>query len=133
MLETEASENQDQPNLFTEYLSLKKPQRVNAKQRPLGRYIYPPNLGQRTPNEHGQGATGNKNSNHGIKKSTNTTLIPNFGLMSTFKSNPDDWENDTGRRAFLLVKTFAGEHESVGLQEGLLDIIGKLSGSKEQL
>lgn len=48
-----------------------------------------------------------------------TTNIPNFGHMESF--------ND-GKRNVVLVKTFTGGHDSLGIQEGLVDIIGKNFG-----
>lgn len=46
--------------------------------------------------------------------------IPNFGRVEEFVE-------DTGRR-ITLVKTLAGGHDHLGVQEGLVDIIGKSFG-----
>lgn len=48
-----------------------------------------------------------------------STTIPNFGTMDQFID---------GSRKVALVKTLVGGHDYLGVQEGLVDIIGKNFG-----
>lgn len=54
-----------------------------------------------------------------LHKVVRTTLIRKFGHMDEF---------DDGKRKAVLVKTLAGGHDYLGVQEGLVDIIGKVFG-----
>ncbi|KAF9552385.1 alpha/beta-hydrolase [Agrocybe pediades] len=99
--------------------------KTTTGQRPLGMYSYPPF--PRPANTEIQTRNLVKvKDKRDIDKHTNTTFIPKFGFVSTFQRRSGD-ENDSSK-AIILVKTLAGEHDEVGLQEGLIDIVGKVFG-----
>ncbi|KAF4622408.1 hypothetical protein D9613_009556 [Agrocybe pediades] len=96
---------------------------AHSRQRPLGAYHYPPSLRtlSKLPETERERTIEYPFS---PSKHVNTTVIPNFGRVSQLEVNEGDGSNTT----FVLVKTLAGEHDYVGLQEGLVDIIGTVFG-----
>jgi len=54
-----------------------------------------------------------------LEEKVRTTHIPKFGRIKEFADE---------KRKVVLVKTLFGAHDYVGIQEGLVDIIGKTFG-----
>ena len=54
-----------------------------------------------------------------LEKKVRTTHIPKFGRIEEFADE---------KRKVVLVKTLFGGHDYLGIQEGLVDIIGKTFG-----
>lgn len=94
--------------------------KTDLTQRPLGTYRYPPTLPFPSELHYSEGKR--EILDLDLRRHANTTIIPNFGSVSEFESNKDV------KRTFILVKTLVGEHDYVGVQEGMVDIVGSTFG-----
>ena len=60
-----------------------------------------------------------------MKKVLKTTEIDKFGRVDEFMG-PENGDGES--RKLVLVKTLHGGHDYLGIQEGLVDIIGRVFG-----